>query len=62
MYTVTESQNAFGQTVLTVAEQKVTLLDAGGSMVSIDGIYDNVQVVYMEDRAISPGSEVMAYE
>lgn len=62
VYTVTESQNAFGQTVLTVAEQKVTLLDEGGSMVSIDGIYDNVQVAYMEDRAISPGSEVMAYE
>lgn len=62
MYTVTKSQNAFGQTVLTVAEQEVTLLDEGGSMVSIDGIYDNVQVAYMEDRAISPGSEVMAYE
>lgn len=62
VYTVTESQNAFGQTVLTVAEQKVTLLDEGGSMVSIDGIYDNVQVAYMEDRTISPGSEVMAYE
>lgn len=62
VYTVTKSQNAFGQTVLTVAEQKVTLLDEGGSMVSIDGIYDNVQVAYMEDRAISPGSEVMAYE
>lgn len=62
VYTVTESQNAFGQTILTVAEQKVTLLDEGGSMVSIDGIYDNVQVAYMEDRAISPGSEVMAYE
>lgn len=62
VYTVTKSQNAFGQTVLTVAEQKVTLLDEGGSMVSIDGLYDNVQVAYMEDRAISPGSEVMAYE
>ena len=62
VYTVTKSQNAFGQTVLTVAEQKVTLLDEGGSMVSIDGMYDNVQVAYMEDRAISPGSEVMAYE
>lgn len=62
VYTVTKSQNAFGQTVLTVAEQEVTLLDEGGSMVSIDGIYDNVQVAYMEDRAISPGSEVMAYE
>lgn len=62
VYTVTESKNAFGQTILTVAEQKVTLLDEGGSMVSIDGIYDNVQVAYMEDRAISPGSEVMAYE
>lgn len=62
VYTVTESQNVFGQAVLTVAEQKVTLLDEGGSMVSIDGIYDNVQVAYMEDRAISPGSEVMAYE
>lgn len=62
VYTVSESQNVFGQTVLTVSEQKVTLLDENGDMVSIDGLSDNVQVAYMEDRAISPGSEVMAYE
>lgn len=62
VYTVSESQNVFGQTVLTVSEQKVTLLDENGDMVSIDGLSDNVQVAYMEDRAINPSSEVMAYE
>lgn len=62
VYAVKESQNAFGQTVLTVEEQKVTVLDEAGDMVSVNGIYDNVLVAYMEDRSIAPGSEVMPYE
>ena len=62
VYVVKESQNAFGQTVLTIEEQKVTVLDEAGGTVSVGGIYDNVQVAYMEDRAIALGSEVMPYE
>ena len=62
VYAVKESQNAFGQTVLTVEEQKVTVLDEAGDTVSVNGIYDNVLVAYMEDRSIAPGSEVMPYE
>lgn len=62
VYVVKESQNAFGQTILTIEEHKVTVLDEAGDTVSVSGIYDNVQVAYMEDRAIAPGSEVMPYE
>ncbi len=62
VFTVAENRNAFGQTILTIEEQAVTVIDEAGDSVAVDGIYDNVSVAYMEDRTIAPGSEVMAYE
>ena len=62
VYTLTEVENSFGQITLIVEDQPVTLLDESGDTVAVTGIPDNQQIAYMEDRAISPGSEVMAYD
>ena len=62
IYVAVESQNAFGQSTFVVEKQNVTVLDETTEMVIVSDLSDDYQVVYMEDRAISEGSEVMEYE
>ena len=62
VYILTEVENSFGQIALIVEEQPVTVLDETGDTVAVTGIPDNQQIAYMEDRAIGPGSEVIAYD
>lgn len=61
VYIVNEKQNSLGQSVMTVAKQEVTVLAEVGSTASIQESIGRQRVAYMEDRAISEGSEVMAY-
>lgn len=62
MYTLKEVENSFGQITLIVEEQPVTVLDESGDTVAVTGVPDHAKIAYMEDRAIGPGSEVMAYD
>ena len=62
IYVAVESQNAFGQSTFIVEKQNVNVLDETTEMVIVSDLSDDYQVVYMEDRAISEGSEVMEYE
>ena len=62
IYVAVESQNAFGQSTFVVEKQNVTVLDETTEMVIVSDLSDDYQVIYMEDRAISEGSEVMEYE
>ena len=62
VYTLTSKENSFGQTVLIVEEQKVTVLEESNDTVALTGLPGDKMIAYMEDRAISPGSEVMIYE
>lgn len=62
VYTLKEVENSFGQITLIVEEQPVTVLDESGDTVAVTGVPDHAKIAYMEDRAIGPGSEVMAYD
>ena len=61
VYIVSEESNALGQSVLKVKKQDVKVLSEVGSTVSIQDDLSRQRVAYMEDRAISDGSEVMVY-
>ena len=61
VYIVSEESNALGQRVLKVKKQDVKVLSEVGSTVSIQDDLSRQRVAYMEDRAISDGSEVMVY-
>ncbi len=61
VYVVNEESNALGQRVLKVSKQDVKVLSEVGSTVSIQDDLSRQRVAYMEDRAISDGSEVMVY-
>lgn len=62
VYTLKKVENSFGQITLIVEEQPVTVLDESGDTVAVTGVPDHAMIAYMEDRAIGPGSEVMAYD
>jgi len=62
VYTLKEVENSFGQITLIVEEQPITVLDESGDTVAVTGVPDHAKIAYMEDRAIGPGSEVMAYD
>lgn len=61
VFVVNEENNALGDRVLKVAKQDVKVLAEVGSTVSIQDDLSRQRVAYMEDRAISDGSEVMVY-
>ena len=62
VYMAVESQNAFGQSTFVVEKQNVTVQDETAEMVIISDLSDDYLVIYMEDRAINEGTEVMEYE
>ena len=62
VYTLKEVENSFGQITLIVEELPVTVLDESGDTVAVTDVPDHAKIAYMEDRAIGPGSEVMAYD
>ncbi len=62
VFVINESQNGLGQRVLTVSQQDVTVIAEVGSTASIEQDLSRQRIAYMEDRAISDGSEVMPYE
>ena len=60
---VTERENStFGGNRLKCRKMSVTVLGESGSTVSLSEDLSYEQVIYMEDRAISEGATVMAYE
>lgn len=61
VYIVNEENNALGNRVLKIAKQDVKVLAEVGSVASIENDLSRQRVAYMEDRAISEGSEVMLY-
>lgn len=61
VYVATEEWSKLGKTVLKAEKRSVKVLAENGSTASIQEDLSNEQVAYMEDRAISNGSEVMAY-
>ncbi|HIU16598.1 MAG TPA: hypothetical protein IAC49_09085 [Candidatus Ventricola intestinavium] len=61
VYVVNEESNALGERVLKVTKRDVKVLAEVGSTVSIEDDLSRQRVAYMEDRAISDGSEVMVY-
>lgn len=62
IYVLKEVEDAFGQLTLITEKQQVDVIDESGDKVAIAGILNEEKVVYMEDRAIGPGSEVMPYD
>lgn len=61
VYVVNESMNALGERTLTVSQQSVTVLAEVGATASIQEDLSRQRIAYMEDRAISDGSQVMTY-
>lgn len=61
VYLVQEEMSALGERVLKVKKQDVKVLAEVGSVVSLETDLSRQRVAYMEDRAISDGSEVMVY-
>lgn len=62
IYTLKEVDNNWGQIALIVENQPITILDESGDTVAVTGVSDSQKIAYMEDRAISPGMEVMSYD
>lgn len=60
--TLKEVDNNWGQIALIVENQPITILDESGDTVAVTGVSDSQKIAYMEDRAISPGMEVMSYD
>lgn len=61
VYVVSEERNALGEQTLKVSKMDVHVLAEVGSTASIQEELGRQRVAYMEDRAISEGSEVMVY-
>ncbi len=61
VYLINEEWSKTGKTVLRVQKLPVTVLAEFGDTASVENELGNSRVAYMEDRAISEGSEVMAY-
>lgn len=61
VYLISEEWSKTGRTVLRVQKLPVTVLAEFGDTASVENELGNSRVAYMEDRAISEGSEVMAY-
>lgn len=61
VYLISEEWSKTGRTVLRVQKLPVTVLAEYGDTASVENELGNSRVVYMEDRAISEGSEVMVY-
>lgn len=61
VYLISEEWSKTGRTVLRVQKLPVTVLAEYGDTASVENELGNSRVAYMEDRAISEGSEVMAY-
>lgn len=61
VYVVNEERNALGEQTLKVSKMDVHVLAEVGSTASIQEELGRQRVAYMEDRAISEGSEVMVY-
>ena len=62
VYIARQSQDAFGQRIYRIEKQSVTVLDESSEYVSVEGLSDVSMVAYMEDRAITEGSEVIPYD
>lgn len=62
VFAAVESQNAFGQSTFVIEKQSVTILDEADDMVAVTDLPGDIRVVYMEDRTIAEGMEVMAYD
>lgn len=62
VYALKSVENNWGQLVLIVEKLPVNVIDESGDTVAMTGISDQVNVAYMEDRAIGSGSVVMPYD
>ena len=62
VYAAVESQNAFGQSTFVIEKQSVTILEEADDTAAVSDLPGDIRVVYMEDRAIAEGMEVMPYD
>lgn len=61
VFVVNEESGTLGERVLKVKKQDVKVITEVGSTASLEDDLSRQRVAYMEDRAISDGSEVMVY-
>lgn len=61
VFIVKETENLFGGTMMTVQKKTVQLLDTTATTAAVEGLSNDAQVAYMEDKALSDGMEVIAY-
>lgn len=62
VYTAKKERNSFGQEVYIVDKVSITVVDETNEYVSVSSKDRIGQIIYMEDRAIAEGSEVIPYE
>ena len=62
VYVAESTTDAFGAEKWIVFRKNVTLLGQSGGITSVRESLQNVRIVYMEDRVIQEGCEVMQYE
>lgn len=61
VFIVKETENLFGSTVMTVQKKTVQLLDTTATTAAVEGLSNDAQVAYMEDKTLSDGMEVITY-
>ena len=62
VYTVQQTQSAFGVNSLVTQKQSVTVLAEAGGVASIQEDVGYYSIAYMEDRPINDGDAVMLYD
>ncbi len=62
IYYAERESSTFGGTQLKVKKMTITVLNESSTMVSVSDDLSRMQIIYMEDRSLSEGDTVMAYE
>ena len=62
IYYAEKESSTFGGTQLKVRKLPITVLNESSTVVSVSDDISRLQIIYMEDRALSEGDTVMAYE
>ena len=61
IYTAVTATNSLGAEKLTVVKKNITVLGISGNVASVQEDLRNDSIIYMEDRTLAEGSEVMLY-
>ena len=61
VYVVNERQTTFGQKKYSISKQEVNVIAEADGTASIEEDLSYYDIAYMEDRALTEGSDVMRY-